>query len=145
MHFNNPVKLVICAVALLPGLAAAQDTRFIKLEQDVRNLERNVQDLGRQLGDLRLQLSLKSAMQPRQKVAPAGRPDWLKAENWTRVRTGMREDEVAAILGAPTTTRNEDGARVLLYATEIGNEAILAGRVTLREGRVTEVAQPALR
>ena len=145
MHFNTPIKLVICAVALLPGLVAAQDTRFIKLEQDVRNLERTVQDLARQLGDLRLQLSLSSATQPRQKVAPAPRSGWLKAENWASVRSGMSEDEVKAILGNPTAARTEDGARVLHYATDIGPEAILAGRVTLRDGRVTEVEQPTLR
>ena len=139
------IKPLACAVALLPLLASGQDVRFIKLEQDVRNLERTVQDLSRQVGDLRLQLSLSSATQPRQKVAPAPGPDWLRQENWARLRAGMSEDEVVAILGPPTAARNEDGARAMLYATEIGPEAILAGRVMLRDGRVSQVVQPALR
>jgi hypothetical protein len=139
------IKAVVCAVALLPLLASGQDVRFIKLEQDVRNLERTVQDLSRQLGDLKLQLSLSSATQPRQKIAPVTGPDWLRGENWARVRPGMSESEVAAILGSPTATRSEDAARVMLYATEVGPDAILAGRVTLRDGRVAEVMPPALR
>ena len=49
--------LSIAALALLSGLAAGDDFKIIRLEQDVRNLEREVQTLSRQLAELRQYLS----------------------------------------------------------------------------------------
>ena len=40
--------------------------------------------------------------------------------------------------------RDEDGARVLLYAMEIGSTSFLGGSVKLRDRAVVEVIQPTL-
>jgi hypothetical protein len=40
--------------------------------------------------------------------------------------------------------REEEGARVLLYAMEVGASGFLGGSVTLRERAVVEVRQPVL-
>jgi outer membrane protein assembly factor BamE (lipoprotein component of BamABCDE complex) len=126
--------------------SAADDLRVLKLEQDVRNLERTVQDLSRQIQELKLQLAL-SGGGPRVTVPTlaGARASWLDAQNWARLQPGMSEAQVVAVLGAPTSAREEDGARVLFYAMELAPEGVLGGRVTLRDGRVTEVASPTLR
>jgi hypothetical protein len=137
--------LALALMALCSVTAGADDLKVIKLEQDVRNLERTVQDLSRQIADLKLQLALTGA-RPGPGAAPAPRTDgWLVAANWQRLSEGMSEKEVLAILGPPTSARPEAGARVLFYAMEVGPEAILAGHVTLREQRVTEIVAPRLR
>jgi hypothetical protein len=144
-----PMRATCVALILVFASAfaeAADDLRVLKLEQDVRNLERTVQDLTRQIQDLKLQLAL-SGGGPRVTVTPRpeGRASWLDAANWTRVQPGMSEAEVVAVLGEPTSAREQEGARVLFYAMELAPEGLLGGRVTLRDGRVADVAPPTLR
>jgi hypothetical protein len=52
--------------------------------------------------------------------------------------------EVIGSRGPPTSIRGEDGARVLLYAMEIGSTGFLGGSVKLRQRAVAEVVQPTL-
>ena len=56
----------------------------------------------------------------------------------------MSELDVISSLGPPTTMREEGGARVLLYAMEIGASGFLRGSVKLRERAVVEILQPTL-
>ena len=53
----------------------------------------------------------------------------------------MSEFEVITALGPPSSVRDADGSRVLLYALEIGGGAFLGGSVTLRERAVGQAAQ----
>jgi hypothetical protein len=108
-----------------------------------------VQALSRQVDELRTQ---PDRLEPRS-FAPAGTapggastsspPRWVDASLWRRVRPGMSEIEVIGALGPPTSMREEDGARVLLYAMEIGS-GFLGGSVKLRQRAVVEVLQPTL-
>lgn len=129
-------------------LASADDFTVLKLQQDVENLKQRVQELSRQVEDLQEQLTRANA-QPGKTTRPAAATSasttWLDAGNWNRVRSGMSELEVISILGVPTSMRTENGARVLLYATEIGSSGFLSGRVTIRDAQVTNIAQPVLR
>ncbi len=133
--------------ALAGPAAAADDFRVTKLEQDVRNLERQVQDLERQVDDMKRQLAGASTL-PLGPSRPVPQPQataWLTPENWKRLRPGMNEAEVVGILGAPTSARMEEGARILFYAMEVGVSGLIGGRVTLRDGKVTDIAEPALK
>lgn len=136
-----------CLALLLLALPveAADDFRVMKLEQDLHTLENQVRDLARQVADLKGQLTL-SASQPRSSVREAvpAPETWLDAGNWDRLRQGMSEADVMAILGQPTTVRSEGTGRVLYYATEVGRSGLLGGRVTLHDGSVTEVTRPRL-
>ncbi len=77
--------------------------------------------------------------------APAPSSDaWIDAAKWKKVRVGMSELEVVGLLGAPTSMREVDGARVLFYALEIGASGFLGGSVKLRDRVVSEVLTPAL-
>ncbi len=139
--------VVLAAVLLfVTSAVSADDIRVLKLEQDVHNLERVVQDLSRQIAQLELQLAMVSGgARLAVPVPPVRDAAWLDGNNWSRIQPGMTEKEVVTILGAPTSAREEEGARVLFYAMEVGQEAILAGRVRLRDGRVTDIEPPRLR
>jgi hypothetical protein len=68
----------------------------------------------------------------------------VDARKWDALRTGMSELEVIGLLGAPTTMREEGGARLLFYALEIGSSGFLGGSITLRDRTVTEIRRPTL-
>jgi hypothetical protein len=146
------MRFAMLALALVLGTAAhsqAEDPfRVIKLEQDMRNLERQVQTLQRQLDEIRGQLGRSGDRAARPAAPGPAAPEsqaWLNAANWDRVRNGMSELEVISLLGPPTTMRQEDQTRVLLYAMEIGSSGFLSGSISLRDRAVTEVSRPVLK
>jgi hypothetical protein len=133
---------------LLPALSpAADDARVTRLEQDLRTLQRDLLNLSRQIDQLRLQATRPTAdgRQPPPPPPPADTSGWLDAGKWKKLKPGMSELEVINTLGTPTSTRERDGARELLYAMEIGNSAFLGGSVVLRDRKVVEVRVPTLR
>jgi len=146
----RPALLFAFALLLIAGLAAADDFKVIKLEQDVRNLERQVQTLSRQIDELRGQLEHSGdraslSGPPKTPAAAVPLPSWLDVSNWNRVHQGMDELAVIETLGPPTSMREENGARVLLYAMEIGSSGFLGGSVSLRDRKVVDVQKPMLK
>jgi hypothetical protein len=141
---------LLLAFLILPLTASAADEgRFSFLEQEVRNLQRQVQAMSRQLDELRTQPDRLEAKSTATRAAPAAAsaaslPQWVDASRWRQLRPGMSELEVIGSLGPPTSIRDENGARVLLYAMEIGSTGFLGGSVRLRQRAVAEVVQPTL-
>jgi hypothetical protein len=143
--------LAVTGIALATLTArAADDPRVSFLEQEVRNLHRQVDALSRQVDDLRTRPD-----RPRSAGAalarpgstgptPAGSTEWVDAALWKKIHPGMTELEVIGTLGPPTTMREEAGARVLLYALEIGTSGFLGGSVVFRDRVVAAVHQPTL-
>lgn len=140
---------LVCWSALLLSSAswAADETRVSLLEQDVRELKRQVVTLSRQVDELRSRPARPeagAALRPDR--APASDPErWVDSAKWNALRPGMSELEVVTLLGPPTQIRDENGARVLLYALEIGSTGFLGGSVVLRDRKVAEVRKPTLR
>lgn len=144
--------MLALALVLVSAVHAAQGAedpfRVIKLEQDMRNLERQVQTLQRQLDEIRGLLGRsgdRAARPAAQAAATPGSQAWLNAANWERVHTGMSELEVISLLGPPSSMRQDDQTRVLLYAMEIGSSGFLSGSVSLQDRAVTKVSRPVLR
>ena len=142
------MKRVLSLLLILPAAAlAADDARVTRLEQDVRSLQRDVQNLSRQVDQLRLSTT-RPGTESRLPPPPPPVADvsgWLDATKWKKLRPGMSELEVISTLGTPTSTRERDGARELLYAMEIGSSAFLGGSVVLRDRKVVEVQMPTLK
>jgi hypothetical protein len=130
----------------LPLVAlSADDPRVSFLEQEVRNLQRQVLVLTRQVDELRTRPPRVERGKPSMPAAPVTDPGaWLDVTKWQKLREGMSELEVIASLGPPTSMREENGARVLLYAMEIGASGFLGGSVTFRDRAVVEVRKPTL-
>jgi len=138
------MKFCIVLLMLPFAAVAADDGRVSFLEQEVRNLHRQVDALSRQVDQLRTRPErIKPPVNASETAAPSA-TDWIDAGKWKRLRPGMSELEVVAILGAPTSMREQQGGRVLLYALEIGTAGFLGGSVTLRDRVVAEVRPPFL-
>jgi hypothetical protein len=139
-----PLILLFLLPAAAPG---ADDARVMRLEQDVRNLQREVQNLARQIDQLRLQTTRPGSdgRLPPPPPVIVDSSGWLDAAKWKKLRPGMNELEVISTLGPPTSIRERDGARELLYAMEIGTSAFLGGSVVLRDRKVVEVQVPTLK
>lgn len=127
---------------------AADDFKVSQLEQDVRDLQRQVQVLSRQIeaqrGAPAASANAGEAVRVREPPGVPAVPAWVDAAKWQRIQPGMGELEVLGILGAPTSMRQQQADRVLLYAMEIGASGFLVGSVTLRDRSVASVQRPTL-
>jgi hypothetical protein len=141
---RRSLLLLLSLVALPAG--AADDPRVSFLEQEVRNLHRQVDALSRRVDSVtnRPSRPANQVGAPRAAAADDVPPQWIDAAKWRRLRQGMSELEVISVLGPPSSMREEGGARLLLYALEIGTSGFLGGSVALRDRVVAEVRQPTL-
>jgi hypothetical protein len=136
----------VLLIFVMAAAHAETDPRVSFLEQEVRNLHRQVDQLSRQVDRLTTRPD-----RPKAPGSPASAPraaadstQWVDAGLWKKIRPGMSELEVIGTLGPPTSMREEAGARLLLYALEIGSSGFLGGSVVLRDRTVIEVRQPTL-
>jgi hypothetical protein len=126
--------------------SAADEGRLSFLEQEVRNLQRTVQVLSRQVDEMRTRPDRLAPATPASESPISGNelPRWVDAKRWRQIRPGMSELEVIGSMGPPNSIREEEGARVLLYAMEIGSSRFLGGSIKLRQRAVVEVLTPTL-
>ena len=138
--------LSLAVLALLSGHAlGADDQRVSFLEQEVRNLQRQMQSLTWQVDQLRTPTSPPATLPPGVRAPVSGAlPRRVDASKWRQLRRGMSELDVIASLGPPTSMRDEEGGRTLLYAMEIGDNGFLGGSVKMRDRAIVEVHQPLL-
>ena len=139
---------LLAALASLPAASwAADDQRISFLEQEVRNLQRQMQAVTWQLDQLRNRVEPAAPSTPGRTGAVTATdelPQWVDASRWRKLRVGMSELEVVGMLGKPSSMRDEEGGRLLLYALEIGSSGFLGGSVKVREHAVVEVRPPML-
>lgn len=137
----------VLGLAPLPG--RGDDVRVQQIENDVRDLKRTVAEQARRIDELERfvrQLSSPGAQSLAPRAFNETGSEWLKPQNWDRVRKDMTAQEVIAILGVPASMRDaEGGKRVLLYATQIGATGFLGGSITLENDRVQEISRPVLK
>ena len=141
------VPLLLLVSLIASAAFAADSNRIIALEQDMRNLERQVSTLEREVRELRQRgqtSPLRTGTTSRDE--PLTTTDaWLSAAKWKTLRIGASEMEVIETLGPPTSMRVDDGARVLLYAMEIGASGFLGGSVTVKDREVIAIEPPVLK
>ncbi len=147
------VFAIAAATALLPLPTFAQDAlRIRQLENDVRSLQREVSMQNLRIE--RLESSVRApgagSVQPPTTAEPRAAdssPAWLISTNWDKLRPGMKELDVIALLGRPTSVRTDENAktRTMFYALELGPNAFLTGNVTFGDAGVAEINRPTLR
>jgi hypothetical protein len=148
-----PPLLLITALALARPVPAqvVDDLRVRQLENEVNRLERELDAQSRRIDELERGAHSGALTPPAPSTAPLEREDrspaWLVGTNWDRLKPGMKELDVIALLGRPTTVRADaDGKRhSMFYAMELGPNAILAGSVSLGDNGVAEIHKPVLR
>jgi hypothetical protein len=142
--------LAVTAMLTNPSWAAGgvDDLRVRQLENDLMRLQRELDAQSRRIEELERSQRNAGIGRP---ASPAARPSdsspgWLLSANWDRVRPGMKETDVIALLGRPTSVRTDGGKiQALMYAMEIGPNAILAGNVRMGDAGVAEINRPTLR
>jgi|GEM_PF-1466404 len=73
---------------------------------------------------------------------PADLPPWARKEAWRKIQIGMSEDEVQALLGKPSATREIGFSRKLIYKGAVPGRGYLKGVVSFRDGRVSDLDLP---
>jgi hypothetical protein len=126
--------------------------RVRQLESEVQRLQREVDAQARRIDQLEQRagtpgVPLAQTPPVTARQSSESSPAWLLSTNWDRIKPGMKDIDVIALLGRPTSVRHDpDGkGHALLYALEIGPNAVLAGNVRLTESGVAEVSKPTLR
>jgi hypothetical protein len=148
---DKRIAASLCALALsLAAGAHADDVHERQLDQQLQELRRQVDAQVRRIEQLERSQMRSSGpttqIWTEKATAPAGASPWLVASNWERVHAGMSAEQVTTILGAPNSERPGDGGTTaLLYAFEVQEGVFLAGRVEMRDGKVTAVQKPELR
>jgi hypothetical protein len=149
--------LLMGAVLVLgaAGTVRAQDElRVRQLENEVSRLQRELDAQSRRIDELERNLrgTATRTISPAppdvvRRDAEGNSPAWLLTTNWDRVKPGMKDIDVIGLLGRPTTVRPDpDGkGHSLMYALELGPNAVLAGNVRLDESGVAQVTKPTLR
>jgi hypothetical protein len=142
--------LAITAATLLafPSARAQDDLRVRVLENDIMRLQRELDAQARRIEDLERNARTPVSRPAVTAARPAdSSPAWLVSGNWDRVRPGMKEIDVIALLGRPTSVRTEENGKVraLLYAMELGPNTVLAGNVRMGDAGVAEINRPTLR
>jgi hypothetical protein len=146
---HRAAGLCALALSLAATVARADELREQRLEQQLQELRRQVDVQSRRIDQLERSVrpGAPSAQFDIGKApAPAETSPWLVASSWERVLPGMSAEQVTGILGAPNSERpGAAGATTLLYALEVQEGVFLAGRVEMRDGKVTAVHKPELR
>jgi predicted RNase H-like nuclease (RuvC/YqgF family) len=151
--FVKLLPLIVAFVFLASssgGFAQVDDLRVRQLENEVTRLQRELSAQSRRIDEL--ERTVRNApVAPRTPAATTpredGSPAWLVSTNWDRLRPGMKEIDVVALLGRPTSVRTDaDGKRhSLFYALELGPNAVLSGNVQFGAAGVTAINKPVLR
>ncbi|HEU4627264.1 MAG TPA: hypothetical protein VFS52_21065 [Steroidobacteraceae bacterium] len=152
----RPITGLIMGAVLALGAVGAQaqdELRVRQLENEVSRLQRELDAQSRRIDELERNLrgtttrSLPPAPPDAVRRNTESSPAWLVVTNWDRVKPGMKDIDVIALLGRPTTVRPDpDGkGHSLMYALELGPNAVLAGNVRLDEKGVAQVTKPTLR
>jgi anti-sigma-K factor RskA len=161
MHrsLSAPVRIAcLLAVGVVSPTAATADdaARISRLETEIQQLRAQVDEQGRRIQQLESELARRAGplsvpAQPKPRAgemrtdAPAatGPQAWHSAPAWARVRPGLTEAEVVAILGPPTAADSVGALKSLFYRGAAPGGRALSGHVNLKDGLVVAVSQPA--
>lgn len=140
--------LAILAMAFLPISWAEDASRIRELENEVSVLRRVVVEQGRRLEELERQSGARNDA-PHRAGTPHSYTDsrsssnrWHIPSNWDRIKSGMSESQVGAILGSPTSAESVGPYRTIFYRGEVGNSGSVSGNVKLQDDRVWQVNKP---
>jgi hypothetical protein len=152
---SKPVPRIAGAtLAMITGvMASAQapvdDSRVRQIESEILRLQQQVDFQARRIEALEQAARIRPPASPISPGirAPDSAPVWLDTANWDRVKTGMSVQEIIAILGRPTSTRNDDAGQlsVMFYAMELGQGKYLSGSIRLEGAVVAGIHRPELK
>ncbi len=154
-----PARLAFLSALHLCGspTAVADDAaRISRLETEIQQLRTLVNEQARRIQRLEDELGRRAGSsepqpRPRPRVgemrtdAPqsAARQPWHGPAAWDRVATGMGEDQVTQVLGAPTSVESIGALKTLFYRGAAPGGPPVSGHVNFKDGRVVAIRKPA--
>lgn len=144
-------------LALAPVPALADDAaRISRLETEIQQLRTLIDEQARRIRRLEDELDRRTGQpgpvqRPRPRAettvqggtpAPVTPRPWHGAAAWDRVATGMTQEEVAQVLGEPTSADSIGALSTLFYNGPAPGGRPLRGHVNLKDGRVVAVSKP---
>jgi hypothetical protein len=114
----------LAEIATLKQIVAEQDRRITALEQLVKPPQGG------------------SVPNERPPLSPSLVFGWKTASAWKRVKEGMSESQVVAILGIPTRVERGSTYDTLFYQGEVLGSGSIAGLVRLLDGQVYRISPP---
>ena len=151
MRIPPVVVFIAAAVLAVPFPALAEDElRVRQLENEVMRLQREIDAQNMRIERLESSARLSGTTPlppPSSPRAADSSPAWLVSSNWDKVHTGMRELDVIALLGRPTSVHTDPDKKthVMFYAMELGPNTFLTGNVRVGDAGVAEINKPVLR
>ncbi len=132
---DKHLETALAEIALLNRVIAEQDRRITDLEKALTTLP---------VTSVRSTPS-SSAGQALGRQAAMGRPSsdsWKAPAVWEKVKDGMSQAQVVAILSQPTSVESLGSFRTLFYRGEVSGSGFVSGNVKLTDDRVWMVNKP---
>lgn len=140
----------------MPTAVADDAARISRLETEIQQLRTLVNEQARRIQRLEDELHRRAgASEPQPRPRPrvgemrtdatqvAARQPWHGAAAWDRVATGMTEDGVTQVLGAPTSVESIGALKTLFYRGTAPGGPPVSGHVNFKDGVVVAVSKPA--
>ena len=139
--------IAVTALAVPPPVHAQDDIRVRQLENEVLRLQREIDTQNQRIERLESTTPRTAAPAVATPRAVDSSPAWLVSTNWDKLRTGMKELDVIALLGRPTSVHTDADSKThtMFYAMELGPNAFLTGNVRFGDAGVAQINKPALR
>jgi hypothetical protein len=142
------IMVIIFTQFTLPGLAGGQESlnvdlqkRIAELEKTIINYESRIAALEVELAQLKVILGIQSSTKESPRAILNASIGWKESSNWEKIKNGMSEKQVIAILGKPTSI--SDGVfRILYYQGEVPGSGYVSGNVKLTDDRVYLLEKP---
>jgi len=151
---QGAISCLFAGLLLAPVAMADEGARISRLETEIQQLRSQLDEQNRRIQQLEAELARRAGApalpqpRPRSGDRPTGTPaasgpqPWHTAPAWARVKPGMTEAQVIAILGAPSAAEAVGALKSLFYRGVPGRVE-LGGHVNLKDGQVVAVSQPA--
>ena len=151
MRITLGVLFIAAATLAAPcPVLAQEDLRLRQLENEVLRLQRAIDAQNMRIERLesgsRTQATTPLPPLPSSRSVDSS-PAWLVSTNWDKVRAGMKELDVIALLGRPTSVHTSEDSKThtMFYALELGPNTFLTGNVRFGDAGVAEINKPVLR
>lgn len=145
------VLTALCGGMLLPVRASAEDAAVVReLQSEVQILKARINAQDRRIEALERAINQSASSKPSVVLYPdaAAAPQigissaWHSASAWARVKEGMSESQVIAILGRPTSTEEVGPYKTLFYQGPVSGSGSVSGNVKLTDNRVWTTNKP---
>ena len=130
-------------LVLIAPAFADDPSRIKQLEDEVRTLRRLMSKQDERITVLEQRL-LPSPSRAQPEPARSSRtvPPWHSPATWQKLKHGMSERQVVAILGPPTSSSEGAGMRTLFYRGEVLESGFVSGNVQFMNDRALWIEVP---